>query len=432
MACLLENRTMVPRVPCVEDKDVSASLLAVRRLAVARQHLPGSWPVRATGARIVSTVRDLGYVQLDPIELVAPAHVLTLWNRLGNFRRSDLDRLLWKEKRLFEAWSHATSIVPTADYPIHYSIMHRYPESLSRSWGYWRDQARRWLRTHAELRRQVLGELRRGPRRASEFEAHARTRSPGGGWSSGSDVTTMLTHLQLRGEVIFVGRGGNQKTWGLAKEFLPSWVDRRVLPEREVERRGVERSVRALGVANSTEINTYLLRGRYLHLRETLEQLRAELVLHRIRISGIEGRDPRYVHHGDLPLLESLAADDWEPRVSLLSPFDNLLHNRDRVRRLFGFDVRFELYVPKSQRRFGPYVLPILWGDRFIGRLGARFDKDHHSLRVLAVHAEPGAPPEKNVGTRIAEKVDRLGELVGASEVTYEGPVPDAWSASLH
>ncbi len=107
---------------------------------------------RATSEHILSVVRNLGYVQLDPINVVAPSHVIVFWNRVGNFQLSDLDRLLCDGKKLFEHWAHAASIVLTEDYPLYYSMMRRYPESLSKSWGAWKARARKWLPEHTELR----------------------------------------------------------------------------------------------------------------------------------------------------------------------------------------------------------------------------------------------------------------------------------------
>jgi uncharacterized protein YcaQ len=109
---------------------ISTSLESARRLAVTKQHLAGKLPTGSAREAILSVIRDLGYVQWDPISVVAPSHVIALWSRVGNFRLSELDRLLWDEKKLFEHWSHAASIVLTEDYPLFYSMMRRYPESL--------------------------------------------------------------------------------------------------------------------------------------------------------------------------------------------------------------------------------------------------------------------------------------------------------------
>src|SRR5256886_8633069 len=378
----------------LSEAAISTSLELARRLAVTKQHLAGKTTGSAMDA-ILSVIRDLGYVQLDPIITIAPSHVLVLWSRVGNFRLSDLDRLLWDEKKLFEHWSHAASIVLTEDYPLHYSLMRRYPESLSKSWGGWRAKARTWLARHTDLRKAILRQLKRGPLRLTEFEEYVPTKRSADGWISGSDVSAALFHLQMRGEVMVVGHQGNQKIWGLPETFLPSWVERKELTEQEAEREGAERTIRALGTASPSEINLYFLRGRYLNLKKALEHLEAEATIHRVHITGLGGKAERYVHALDVPLLESIDSDAWEPRMSLLAPFDNLTVLRGMTSRLFGFEYVHENYLPQNKRKFGTYVLPILWGDRFIGHVDPKMDRQSGKLLINSVHAVPGPPDDK-------------------------------------
>lgn len=149
---------------------IPTTLVGVRRLAVTKQHLAGKLPVKATRRHILSVVRDLTFVQWDPIEVVAPSHVLTLWNRVGDFRLSDLDRLLWDEKRLFEHWANfAAMIVLTEDYPLYYSMMNRYPESIGKSWGGRKIRTRKFLAEHKALGKSILSQLKKGPLQLTQF-----------------------------------------------------------------------------------------------------------------------------------------------------------------------------------------------------------------------------------------------------------------------
>ncbi|HEV2449855.1 MAG TPA: crosslink repair DNA glycosylase YcaQ family protein, partial [Thermoplasmata archaeon] len=154
---------------------VATSLQAVRRLAVTKQRLAGALPKRASEEDLISVVRDLAYVQWDPVPIVAPSHVLSFWARLGDFPFSTLDRLLWTEHRLLLHWIPIASIVSVEDYPIYASLMRRYPDSLSPSWGAQRAHARQFLARHAELRKKVLRALEGGPLRTNQFEEHLRT-----------------------------------------------------------------------------------------------------------------------------------------------------------------------------------------------------------------------------------------------------------------
>src|SRR5256712_8868838 len=159
----------------MSETAISTSLESARRLAVTKQHLACKLPTGSARCAILSVIRDLGYVQLDPVNVVGPSPLIPLWSRVGNFRTSDLDRLLWDDKKLFEHWSHAASIVLTEDYPLFYSLMRRYPESLSKSWGGWKATARKWLADNKGVRKKILSELTKGPLRVSEFEDHVRT-----------------------------------------------------------------------------------------------------------------------------------------------------------------------------------------------------------------------------------------------------------------
>ncbi|HXQ94623.1 MAG TPA: crosslink repair DNA glycosylase YcaQ family protein [Thermoplasmata archaeon] len=415
----------------MSEAPIATSLESVRRLTVTKQRLSGPLPRRPSTSAILSVVRDLAYVQWDPVSVVAPSHLLSLWARLGEFRPSDLDRLLWTDRELFLHWTPMASIVLTEDFPLYHELMRRYPDSLSHSWGSQRTQAKRFLSGHSELRTKILRELRKGPRRRSEFEDHARTKRSVGEWSFGSDVSQMLYHLTMSGDVMVVGHEGNQNLWGLSAPFLGDRVDRTELTEAQAARAAAERALRALGTASPREITYHFVRGRYSNIRETLAGLREDSVIHRVIVPELGPRDERYVHDSDLRLLESMDSAAWRPRLSLLPPFDNLVYSTARTNLLFGFDYVREQFLPKEKRKFGTYVLPILWGERLIGRLDPRFDRAQGELVINSVHAEPGAPADREVGEAIAATVHRLAAFLGATRVTYTARIPGVWKRSL-
>ncbi len=309
--------------------------------------------------------------------------------------------------------------------------MRRYPDSLSGSWGAQRTEARRFLAEHRELRAKVLSELKGGPLTIGEFEDHPRTPRDDGEWTPRSNVALMLSHLLMAGEVMVVGHRGAQNLWGLSKDFLPDWVERRALPEKEFDRVAARRAIRALGAATPTEINYHFVRGRYQDLRGALARLEADSEIRRVKVDGFGDRDERYILCDDIPRLESLEGPDWEPRMSLLPPFDNLIHSTARTRQLFGFDYVREQFLPKEKRRFGTYVLPILWGDRLIGRIDPRLDKARSELVINGVHAEPHAPQDPEIAEEIASTIARFAKFLGARQVTYPSQVPEAWKGSL-
>jgi uncharacterized protein len=410
---------------------VRTSLQAVQRLAVTKQHLAGKRPGRATADLLVATIRDLPYVQWDPVSVVAPSHLLSLWARVGSFRAADLERLLWKDRRLLQHWIPFAAIVATEDYPLFASYMRRYPESLSDSWGAQRARARAFLAKHGELRRRVLAQLRGGPLQLNEFEDHARTKRAAGDWEPSSAVSEMLWHLLMAGEVMVVGHDGNQNLWGLTDAFLPSWTSQRELSEEEADLEAAQKALRGLGVATRKEIHYYFVRGCYHDIRATMETLTADSRIHRVVVDGLPSKDQQYVHADDVRLLDELERDRFSPRVALLPPFDNMVYSQARGKRVFSFDYVREQFLPKAKRRFGMWVLPILRGEQFIGRMDARLDRERRLFQVNALFAEQDAPRDPRVAHEIREELDRLAVFLGADAVAFTSRVPSAWKTAL-
>ncbi|HEX2907755.1 MAG TPA: crosslink repair DNA glycosylase YcaQ family protein, partial [Phototrophicaceae bacterium] len=341
----------------------------VRRLAIARQYLSG--PVRPV-SQMLDLIRDLGCLQLDPTSAVARNHLLVLWSRLGNYDQAHLNKLLWQERHLFEYWAHAASIVLTEDYPLHAARMNQY-------------QLGEWVQENINFYNYVLGEItQRGPLSSKDFEDQSNSAWPSTGWTNGRNTSRMLDFLWMQGKILVKERRGHTRYWDLAERCLPDWTPREVLPEREVVRRAAQRALRALGVATAKQIKLHFTRYRYPELESVLQDLETEGQIQRVTIAEGATKWPGvwYSHTDDLPQLEQLEAGDWQPRTTLLSPFDNLIADRDRTEQLFNFEYRIEIYVPKDKRKFGYFVLPILHGDQLIGRIDPLMDRKTGTFHI--------------------------------------------------
>jgi uncharacterized protein YcaQ len=325
-----------------------------RRIAVRAQLLDGS----ADG--VLETIRGLGFLQMDPIAAVATPQELVLFSRLGPFDTAELERLLWEERKLFE---YDAFIYPVEDLPLQKARMARFRRGGKLKRHEW---IRDFLRENARFRRHVLRELERnGPLLSRDLEHDLMPSGEGHRWWGDRNVRLMLDILAARGEIGVAGRSGRQRVWDLGERVFG---DGKALPWREAERELERRRRRRLGV--------WLERGEW-------------------------------TAHPDV-------SDEPVPdRVTLLSPFDRLVHDRARAEALFDFFYRLEMYVPKAKREYGYYVLPLLVGDRIVGRAEPRFDRKTGTLELLGAWGDT---------SRLEEALDSLADFLGATRTPRPEP----------
>jgi uncharacterized protein len=307
-----------------------------RRIAVRAQLLDGS------ATDLLDTVRRLGFLQIDPISAVAPPQYLVPWSRLGPYDPDELDRLLWRERKLFE-WN--AYIWPLEDLPLVQARMRQRARSRHLKHEQWSHE---FLQGNARFRRYLLRELERnGPMPSRELQHSAAPRSLGNHrWWGSRQVPLMLEILHVHGAVAVAGRRGKERLWDLAERVYP---EAETMPAREAGRVTAERRFRALGV--------------------------------RLTRKGWEAHP-------------EVSAEPVPDRVTLLSPFDRLIHDRNRAEALFGFHYRLEMYVPKTKREYGYYVLPLLVGDELVGRAEPRFDRKTRTLELLGAWGDTSRLPE--------------------------------------
>lgn len=386
----------------------------LRRLFLLKQGLAGE-PAAPSPKVLLSLVRQLGCVQVDAVRRVDNSQHLVLWSRMPGYQRKLLDHLLWKQRSLFEYWAHAASIVLSENYLIHQFQMRRYDQPRS-AWG---RRFKAWVNENDTFRRYLLEALEAvDVIDQNDLEDRSVTQWGSGGWTSGRQVPMMMTYLWRKGQAVIAGRSGQRKQWALTQRVFPHWAELEPLSDAEVVRRAVLIALNALGAGTAAHIREHFIRGYYPKLEDRLDELVESGELLKVVLADGAGRQdqPWYMLPQDVPRLADLRQDGWGARTTLLSPFDNLICNRQRTLELWDFDYKMEIYVPKAKRVYGYYVMPILHRDELVGRLDPQFDRQSRRLVVHAFHFEQGQDA-RVIAAAVRPELERLREYLGAEEI---------------
>jgi uncharacterized protein len=375
-------------------------------------------------ASVMCVIDRIGSLQFDPLEVAGRNHDLVLLARIAGYRRQWTDALLYRDRVLYETYNKMLSLVPTAELPWYRMTWDSNHEAHL---GGTFDE-------HAPLVEELLDRIRRtGPMSSTDL---APRKAIDWYWRPTNPVRAILEALAEAGILGIARREGNRRVYDLVERLFPADLLAHRPPEPEQRRHRLLSRYRAhglLGAGGQSE----LWYGTGRDVRERAE-LRAGLVRDGELVPvGVEGlRGERYIHAPELPLLDQAAAEVSEeaagqhparpggraPGVAFLAPLDPLVWDRDLLRRLFAFDYKWEVYTPVAQRRFGYYVLPLLYGDRLVGRIEPRIDRASGTLRVLGLWWEDGFDPVEadrdGFAAAVAEALAAHAAFAGLPRVT--------------
>lgn len=340
----------------------------LRRIALNQQGLLKTDSFGRGKQATLRAIEHLGYVQIDTISVVERAHHHVLWSRVSNYTPKFLQQLV-KQRKVFEYWFHAASWLPMRDFRFALPRMNQLNGERD-----WFENCDKKLICH------ILDRIRaEGPLRTRDFED---TRQGKKQWWDWKPAKRALEQLFMQGELMVGGREGFQKVYDLPERVLPDWVDTRVPDMDEYASHLIDTTLRAHGFATQKSFS-YLRKGPL--LREAIRnQLQLRIDAGSVTTVALKNNDLVYA---DAELLETRAPRS-KATVRIISPFDNAVIQRQRGRDIFDFDYQIECYVPQPKRQFGYFCLPILYRDRFVGRVDCKTHRKQKHFEVKSVHIE--------------------------------------------
>lgn len=348
------------------------SLPQARKLALHSQQLPPATPKGSAIEATLLAIEQLGYIQIDTISAVQRAHHHTLWNRTPRYQPEQLDKLQ-RSGQVFEYWSHAAAYLPIRDFRF----------SLPRKQALARGEQKHWFSPEPKLMSQVLDRIHaEGPLMAKDFEQEPSGKTPAkpADWTA-KPAKQALETLFMQGDLMVRHRHNFHKVYDLTERVLPASIDTRFPDTEELNRFLIHRYLQANGLGQAPHIS-YLLKGTKPGISAMLRQMVGDGELQQLQVNGdLFVALPDALSLLDKPLARS--------KLKILSPFDNLLIQRQRTLTLFGFDYQIECYVPAAKRRFGYFSLPILWDGKLVARMDCKAERQKGLLHIQHLALEP-------------------------------------------
>ena len=389
------------------DPVAEISLEMRRRILLERQMLRGRTGLPRGRKGLLQLIKRLSYIQIDSISVAARAHHHIAWTRLPEYKSGALYDAL-KSRQVFEYWGHAASFLPMEDYRFYLPLMHRHRNDD-------RDVARKRLDRVRHLFRPLLDRIRSdGPLTSAELgNEHGKGKGGMWGWKP---AKLALEVLMWQGHLMVSERRNFQRVYDLTENVLPSHTCDLIPSERELAEFVVKRAISAYGFASEKQIREMLWIGKRNDTSLGLDAL------------SVTGEIIPVCCHGEKTVLWTSPEllDDArrlrrkQRKLFLLSPFDNVVIQREPLLQVFDFDYRVEIYVPQPKRRFGYYSLPILYGEEMAGRMDVKAHRGESRLEVVHMHVETGFRVDSEFADVLNSRLLEFAELNGCHQVEYD------------
>jgi uncharacterized protein YcaQ len=397
----------------------SISQQTARRLVLHAQLLDGRTRIRKGKAGVAQAITHLGYVQIDTIAVIERAHQHTLWTRVPDYQPEYLHKAHAIERTVFEYWGHAASYLPMSDYRFYTPMMRSFYDPKNAWFRGWGEKYGNYL---DPVRKRITEE---GPRAARDFENPAGKGK--GPWWDWKPAKAALEMLFWRGELMIRERSGFERVYDLTERVLPAGTDTRVPAPGELGRFIVRRALTALGAASEKEIRDYIRIGDNEIIAMALMEMFAGAEIVRLHVNGQPGALYALPH----ALEEASRFRAAAPGVRLLSPFDNLVISRSRLKQRFDFAYTLECYVPRDKRRHGYFTLPILFGESIVGRLDPKADRKAKTFLVRQLAFEPGVDAANGLLPELGRTLGELARFNGCEKIVLANVLPKKFLSPL-
>lgn len=340
-------------------------------------------------------IQRLGYLQIDTISIVERSHHHILWSRMPSYKHKMLDELVEKDKLVFEYWSHAAAYLPINSY--------RY--TLIRKRNFER-RSKEWASANSKIIKMVLDRIKtEGPLMSRNFSDKSQGTSGWWNWKPSKEALDYLFHA---GKLMIAKREGFQKVYDITERVLPENTNEVIPSEYEFYRYLILSAIEANGIVSESEI-MYLRKYDKSIFKRAIDELTEEKIILRVKIHQAENKD-YYSTEKNLLSLNKFKPDN---KIHILSPFDNLIIQRKRLKDLFNFDYQIECYVPEEKRKYGYFCLPVLYKDRFIGRMDAKSNKGQNTFQINKLFFEGKQNNGKDLLKKIKLTSVELAEFTG-------------------
>lgn len=381
-------------------------LARLRRLALSAQGLLQAQPYGCGLAGARRAINHIGYVQVDTISVVERAHHHVLYSRVPRFKPAMTNQML-RDGDIFEYWTHAAAFLPIADFRFSLPYKHAI-KSGQTHWYRSRDQ---------KLMNELYARIRSdGPIRSRDIETSATKRA---GWWDWKPAKKALEQMYMEGDLMVSDREGFQKTYDLTERVLPSHVNSKMPTVEEFAAQIVDQQLRCHGFASLKGL-TYQRRNAELRnaVKALINERLAQRVLEQVQVSS-----------GEVFIVEAGALERPMPRLNnrmlILSPFDNSVIQRERLRAVFGYDYQLECYVPAAKRRYGYFCLPLLYRDEFIGQMDCKAHRKARHLEIKTLHLEQHDFEENLVISAFAEAITQFCHFQNCDSVSLTKVLPN-------